>query len=107
MWCEYYHAERTGRLDAAIFAIRARHGHESILTASEFLQEIKKMNDTKRPTHRAYAVTDGKKEGDKADWLEIGAVWPHSDGKGFDVVLKALPVAGRVVLRTIEPKAEA
>ena len=49
-----------------------------------------------RPTHIAFMV-----EGDRNDskWTEIGAVWPHDDGKGFNVALKALPLAGKVVLR--------
>jgi hypothetical protein len=26
--------------------------------------------------------------------FEIGSVWPHKDGKGFDVQLEALPADG-------------
>lgn len=59
----------------------------------------------KKPTHTAYVVRDGKKESDKGYWLEVGAAWPHKDGKGFDVVLSALPVDGRLVVRLNEPKA--
>jgi hypothetical protein len=65
------------------------------------------MNATgekKLPTHRAYFV---KGEGDNTRWLELGAVWAHSNGKGFDVVLETVPVGGfngRLTLRAIEPK---
>jgi len=62
--------------------------------------------DRKLPTHRAYFVKDARGDGEKPEWIELGAAWPHSDGKGLDVVLKVLPVggfAGRLTLRAIEP----
>jgi hypothetical protein len=41
-----------------------------------------------KPTHTAYVVKDAKEGTDqKAKWREVGAVWPHKSGKGFDVVL--------------------
>ena len=48
----------------------------------------------------AYSVRDGNE--DKSHWTRVGAVFAHKDGAGFDVVLDAFPVNGRVVLR--EPK---
>jgi hypothetical protein len=59
----------------------------------------------KQPTHRVYSV---RGEGENAEWTELGAVWPHSDGKDFDVVVKVVPVGGfngRLTCRAIEPKA--
>jgi len=50
----------------------------------------------KQPTHSAYMV-DG--EGDSAIWTEIGALWKHEDGKGFNLNLKAMPLGGRLVIR--------
>lgn len=47
------------------------------------------------------------KDGKKAQWVEIGAAWLHKDGKGFDIVLDALPCDGRVVLRLNVPKQKA
>jgi hypothetical protein len=47
---------------------------------------------------------DSKDGVEKSRWLEIGSVWPHSDGKGFDVRLEAVPVDGRVAIRLIEAK---
>ncbi len=44
---------------------------------------------TSRPSHKAYAVTKGK-NGDH--WQEIGALWPHKDGKGFKLKLNFLPL---------------
>jgi len=48
-------------------------------------------------THRVYTVI--KREGQDDFWLGIGAAFAHADGKGFNVVLQALPLDGKVVLR--------
>ena len=46
--------------------------------------------NSNRPTHPVYAVI--KKEGrEKGTWLEIGAAWPHRDGKGYGVTLNFIP----------------
>jgi len=50
-----------------------------------------------QPSFRAYTVT--KREGQDDFWLPIGAAFPHDDGKGYNIVLQALPIDGRVVLR--------
>ena len=51
-----------------------------------------------KPTHRAFVVSTPKKEGEKGIWREIGAVWPHKNGKGFDLVIPpGLTVSGRIV----------
>lgn len=66
------------------------------------------MVDTakKKPTHTAYAVRNFQKDGEEdASWSKIGVAWVHRDGKGFDVVLEAFPVSGRVVLRLNKLKA--
>ncbi len=51
------------------------------------------MASTNRPTHNVFAVTK-KGEGQKADWFEIGAAWPHQNGTGFNIVFKAIPLSG-------------
>jgi hypothetical protein len=62
-----------------------------------------KTETTNRPTHRVYAVR--KAEGGKSHWTTIGAVWPHQDGKGFNVKLDYPPLNGaEIVIR--EPKAD-
>jgi hypothetical protein len=62
-----------------------------------------KIEATNRPTHRVYAVK--KISDDKSHWTEIGAAWSHRDGKGFNVKLDFLPLAGaEIVIR--EPRAE-
>ncbi|MDS4055362.1 hypothetical protein [Accumulibacter sp.] len=58
-----------------------------------------------KPTHRAYIVQEPKTEGGKARWIEIGKVWPHKNGNGFDLIIpKGLSVTGRIIC--IEPKDE-
>jgi hypothetical protein len=37
-------------------------------------------------------------------WLNIGAAFPHDDGKGFNVILQAHPIGEKIVLRLYEPK---
>jgi len=67
------------------------------------------MTDSKKPTHRAFVVKNfTDKEGQqKSHWHRIGSVWPHHDGKGFNVTLESLPTGGRLVLRLDERKAVA
>jgi hypothetical protein len=52
-----------------------------------------------KPTHIAYVVTEPKEGSDKkAIWREVGAIWPHKNGSGFDLVLiDQLSVSGRIV----------
>ena len=55
-----------------------------------------------KPTHRAYAV---KGSGNKSHWKEIGALWAHKDGKGFNLKLNFLPIDGSdIAIRLIGPK---
>ena len=54
-----------------------------------------------KPTHTAYVVIDAKEGSDKkAQWIEVGAVWSHSDGSGFDLVIpQGINLSGRIVCR--------
>lgn len=52
-----------------------------------------------KPTHNAYIVTE-RGEGDqkKAFWTRVGSVWPHKNGKGFDLVIpEGISLSGRIV----------
>ena len=55
---------------------------------------------TKR-THTAYVVIDPKEGSDRrAQWIEVGAVWPHRNGQGFDLLIpEGISLSGRVVCR--------
>ena len=59
------------------------------------------MSDNQKPSHKVFVVED-RGEGEEGDafWTRVGSAWAHKDGKGFNVVLSALPVNGRLVLRT-------
>lgn len=52
---------------------------------------------TQQPSFRAYTVV--KREGQEDFWLAIGAALMHQDGDGYNVVLQALPIDGKIVLR--------
>jgi hypothetical protein len=52
-----------------------------------------------QPTHRAYSVV--KREGQEDYWLNLGLAFPHKDGKGFNIILQALPLDGKIVCREL------
>jgi hypothetical protein len=51
------------------------------------------------PTHRAYSVI--KRDGQDDYWLNLGLVFPHKDGSGFNIILQAIPLDGKIVCREI------
>ena len=53
----------------------------------------------KQPTHRAYSVI--RREGQDDFWLNIGLAFPHKDGTGFNIMLQAIPLDGKIVCREI------
>ncbi|MBK6707991.1 MAG: hypothetical protein IPG54_11140 [Sphingomonadales bacterium] len=54
-----------------------------------------------RPSHRLFNVTG---DGDNARWTDIGVAFATKDGNGFTLILNAIPVNGRVVMRTADDK---
>ena len=54
-----------------------------------------------KPTHIAYVVVDPREGSDrKAQWIEVGVVWAHRNGQGFDLVFpEGISVSGRIVCR--------
>ena len=54
--------------------------------------------------YRVYSIIQRPKQDDY--WLNIGVAFPHEDGKGFNVMLQALPLHGdgKIVLREHEAK---
>ena len=56
-----------------------------------------------KPTHIVYHVKDlgarGETDAPRGFWTKVGAAWPHSDAKGFSIVLAVVPLDGRLVLR--------
>ena len=54
-----------------------------------------------KPAYRAFTVqkrdqVDGK---NNDFWLNIGVAFPHDDGNGYNLLLQALPLDGKIVLR--------
>ncbi len=56
-------------------------------------------SEAKQPTHRAYSVI--RREGQDDFWLNLGLVFPHKDGSGFNIMLQAFPLDGKIVCREI------
>jgi hypothetical protein len=56
--------------------------------------------------YRVYSIIERPKQDDY--WLNIGVAFPHEDGKGFNVMLQALPLHGngKIVLREHDPNAK-
>jgi hypothetical protein len=54
--------------------------------------------------YRVYSIIQRERQDDY--WLNIGVAFPHEDGKGFNVMLQALPMHGngKIVLREHEAK---
>ncbi|MCD8571202.1 MAG: hypothetical protein LRY76_06735 [Alphaproteobacteria bacterium] len=59
-------------------------------------------NESKRPSHIAYQVREG--EENKSYFNRIGSVWPHKDGEGFNIQLDAVPVDGRITIRSVQER---
>ncbi len=79
-----------------------------MLKQSQTTQSEKDQDEAprgKKPDLIAYDVRDveGRKE---AVWNTVGAVWLHKDGKGADVLLHAIPLTGRIVLRERSEKTD-
>jgi len=58
-------------------------------------------NASRQPSHAVYHVRD--REGAKSLWTRIGSAWAHADGQGFNVQVEAVPLDGRITLRTPQP----
>lgn len=56
-------------------------------------------NEQRQPSHRAYSVI--RRDGQDDFWLNLGLVFPHKDGDGFNIMLQALPLDGKIVCRAI------
>jgi len=63
------------------------------------------MSDaTKKPSHIAYTVREGKNG--KNYWTPLGAVFPHGYGGGFTVDVTAIPLDGKLVCLPPKEKPE-
>ena len=62
------------------------------------------MAEPQPPMYRAYTIVERDK--DVPFWLNIGIAFPHKDTKGLNVMLQALPLNGKLVLRLYEEEAD-
>jgi len=58
-----------------------------------------------QPSHLVYHVEE-RKDNESGHWTKIGAMWPHQDGKGWNMQLDFLPIGstGKVTIRANEPR---
>jgi hypothetical protein len=59
---------------------------------------------TAQVAYQAYTVV--KRENADDYWLNIGAAFMHQDGDGYNIVLQALPINGKIVLRLPKTQTE-
>jgi hypothetical protein len=64
-------------------------------------KETTEKKEKKPPTHGVYVVQG---DGDNARWIKIGAAWLHADNKGANLILDALPLSNKVVVREFSEK---
>jgi len=90
-------------------ALLSAFGRTASRPRSTWLQKRKKTKMSKQqtakalPTHRVYSVSNNGEK--KTTWTEIGAAWPHKDGKGFNLTFTARPLEGaQIVLRSAKAK---
>jgi hypothetical protein len=57
-----------------------------------------------KPANRACTVI--KRESNDDNWLNVGLAFPHEDGEGFNLLLQALPLDGKIVLRIYKEEEE-
>jgi len=89
--------KRTSRADARAPLTPARAGHRNRFKQEKVMAE---KEQPRVPTHRAYSVIR-RGEGQEDFWLNIGLAFPHKDGNGFNIMLQAFPLDGKIVCREI------
>lgn len=57
---------------------------------------------TKKPTHLAYQVSEG--QDGKSYFNRVGAAFEHRDQEGYNIRLDAVPVNGKITLRTLKDR---
>lgn len=68
------------------------------------LHMLKETAIMAKPAFRAYTVV--KREGKEDFWLNLGVAFAHDDGEGFNLLLQALPIDGKIVLRSYREEEE-
>ena len=61
-------------------------------------------SEENRPSFNAFHAKDGRD--DKSYFTRVGVAFAHKDGEGHTIELDAMPVDGRIVLRTPKERLE-
>ena len=59
------------------------------------------MAENGKPLYRVYTLCP--REYDKPYWLNIGMAFAHKDGKGWNLMLQALPLDNKLIVREYDP----
>lgn len=63
-----------------------------------------KQSETQQTTNKPYMLGYTVRpigKGEKSSWSKIAVAWAHKDGLGYNVQMDAVPVDGKLVLRTV------
>lgn len=63
-----------------------------------------KSKPDRAPSHMAYSVRET--HDGSSFYSRVGSAFPHKDGQGYSIVLDAVPVDGRIMLRTPKERIE-
>jgi len=63
-----------------------------------------KTRTAPKPRPDFEAFTTRKREGQKDVWIDIGAGFLHADGAGINIILAAIPIDGRIILRPMQDR---
>jgi len=66
---------------------------------------MSEKSEKNRPSFDAFQIKEGAD--DKSYFNRVGVAFPHRDGEGHTIQLDAVPVDGRIVLRTPKERLEA
>lgn len=63
------------------------------------------MSQVKKPPYKAFVV---KEYGEgKSHWTEVGVVWKHNNGDGFNLdITEGLAISGRIVILPPKDRAD-
>jgi len=65
------------------------------------------MPATAKPRYDVLVADEYERDGQKqVNWIRCGVGFPHEDGEGIQITLKALPLNGTLVVRLHKPKPE-
>ena len=61
--------------------------------------EVSNINATDRYDVLVVEKYEDGEGAEKSNWTRVGVAFPHKDGEGLNVELRAIPVSGKLVIR--------